>query len=128
METLRETQKKYCSKALSSAIVIGFISIFIDQSAIGKGLILGALFSILNFILMGEAIPLRIGKTKGKGFAISLGSIFFRYLLLSIPIVMAIKLDNFNLISTVIGIFSIQIILLLEHLYIYIASIIRKQT
>lgn len=126
METLRETQKKYCSKALSSAIIFGFISIFIDQSAIGKGLILGTLFSILNFILMGETLPLRIGKTTGRIFAIALGSIAFRYFILAIPIILAIKLDQFNFFSTVLGIFSIQIVLILDHLVSFLKSKTKK--
>ena len=126
METLRETQKKYCSKALSSAIIIAFISIITNHSSFGKGLILGTLFSILNFILMGETIPLRLGKSKGKTFGIVLGSIIFRYALLAVPMVLAIKLENFDLIPTVIGIFSIQIVLLLDHLIIYLKSIINK--
>lgn len=126
METLRETQKKYCSKALFSAIIVGFISIIVEQSAIGKGLILGTLFSILNFILMGETLPLRLGKSSGRTFSIALGSLTFRHLLLAIPIVAAIKLEQLNLISTVLGIFSIQILLILDHLFIYITSARKK--
>lgn len=126
METLRETQKKYCSKALFSAIIVGFISIIVEQSAIGKGLILGTLFSILNFILMGETLPLRLGKSSGRTFSIALGSVTFRHLLLAIPIIAAIKLEQLNLISTVLGIFSIQILLILDHLFIYITSARKK--
>ena len=126
MESLRETQKKYCSQAITLSIISGFIFIIIEQASIGKGFILGTLFSILNFILIGETLPYRIGKTKGKTFIISLGSIFFRYLLLSIPIIMGIKLEQFNIFSVVAGIFSIQVILLVDHIIQFILTAMRK--
>ncbi len=68
METIRETQKKYCSQAMLAAIFVGLVFILMGQNAVGKGLILGTFFSIINFILMGEAIPLKAGKSRGKSF------------------------------------------------------------
>ncbi len=105
METIRQTQKKYCTRAITVAIFAGLLFILIDYKPIGKGLILGTVFSILNFILMGEMLSLKIGKTKRKTFMFSLGSIFFRYFILAIPLVMAIKLEQYNIISVVVGIF-----------------------
>ena len=73
---------------------------------LGKGLVLGAVFSIVNFIVMGEALPMRIGKSRKKTIVISAGSIFVRYFLLTIPLVLAINFEQFNLFSVIIGIFS----------------------
>ena len=117
MESLRKTQKKYCSTAIITAIFLAFFFIIIGQKPVGKGLILGTIFSIINFILMGETLPMRIGKTKKKTFFISLGSIFFRYVILAIPLVTAIKLSQFDFISVVAGIFSIQVVLIVEQLF-----------
>ena len=97
------------------------------QKPIGKALILGTVFSIVNFILIGETLPLRIGKTKGKTFFISLGSIYFRYIILAIPLIMAIKLEQFNLFAVIFGIFLIQIVIMADHFYNYISSARKKQ-
>ena len=120
MEILRQTQKKYCSTAIAVAIFIGLIFILADQKPIGKALILGTLFSIVNFILMGETLPLRIGKSKSKTFMLALGSIYFRYIILAIPLIMAIKFDQLNLFAAIFGIFLVQIVILVDHFYQYI--------
>jgi len=115
MESIRQTQKKYCSTAIMVAIFAGLFFIAGDQSAVGKGLILGTVFSIVNFILIGEMIPHKIGRTKGKTFGLSLGSIFFRHILMAIPIIMAVKLEQFHLFSVIAGIFMVQLMILGDH-------------
>lgn len=127
MEQIRQTQKKYCSAAIAVAIFAGLLFILAGQKPIGKALILGTVFSIVNFILIGETLPLRIGKAKGKTFFISLGSIYFRYIILAIPLIMAIKLEQFNLFAVIFGIFLIQIVIMADHFYKYISSARRKQ-
>ena len=116
MDSIRETQKKYCSRAMLAAIFVGLVFILTDQSAVGKGLILGTFFSIINFILLGEAIPLKAGKSRGKSFFFSLGSIFFRFALMAIPLIVAIKSVKFNLFAVIGGIFMVQIIILADHI------------
>ena len=93
----------------------------------GKGLILGALFSVINFVLIGETLPMRVGKAKGKTFFIALGSIFFRYILLAIPLIIAIKFEQINLFAVIIGIFLVQLVILADYLYRLILSTSRKQ-
>jgi len=127
MESIRQTQKKYCSRAIAVAIIVGLIFILSGQKPVGKALILGTVFSIINFIIMGETLPLRMCKSKGKSFFISLGSIYFRYIILAIPIVMAIKFDQFNFFAVIFGIFLVQLVVLVDHLYYYISSAYRKQ-
>jgi asparagine N-glycosylation enzyme membrane subunit Stt3 len=127
MEQIRQTQKRYCSAAIAVAIFAGLLFILAGQKPIGKALILGTVFSIVNFILIGETLPLRIGKSKGKTFFISLGSIYFRYIILAIPLIMAIKLEQFNLFGVIIGIFLIQIVIMADHFYNYISSARKKQ-
>ena len=127
MEQIRQTQKKYCSAAIAVAIFAGLLFILVGQKPIGKALILGTVFSIVNFILIGETLPLRIGKTKSKTFFISLGSIYFRYIILAIPLIMAIKLEQFNLFAVIFGIFLVQLIIIADHFYNYISSARRKQ-
>ena len=127
MESVRQAEKKYCSRAIIIAIFIGFFCILADRKPVGKGLILGALFSVINFVLIGETLPMRVGKAKGKTFLIALGSIFFRYVLMAIPLILAIKFEQFNLFAAIVGIFLVQIVILADHLYRLIFSTSRKQ-
>ena len=113
--SIRQTQKKYCSRAMAVAIFAGLGFILIGQKGIGKGLVLGALFSVLNFILMGEMLPSRINESRTKASALSLVSIGLRYALMAIPVILALKLDQFNLPAVITGIFLVQIMILSEH-------------
>ncbi len=115
MESIRQTQKKYCSQAMLAAIVIGLVFILAGQKPMGKGLILGTLFSVVNFILMGELIPLQLGHTRPKTYLFSLGSIVIRYGLLATPLVVAIKFEQFNLWTVICGVFMIQIVIFVDH-------------
>jgi hypothetical protein len=127
MEALKQAQKKYTTLALTLSIAVGLLFILMGHKPVGKGLILGAIFSVLNFILMGQSITLKIGRSKAKTFSISMGSIIFRYLLLAIPLIAAIKFEQFNLVAAILGIFMIQLVILAEHILTLIPSIRRKQ-
>ena len=127
MESIRETQKKYCTGAIIVAIFIGLFFILAGQKPVGKGLILGTIFSIINFIIMGETLPLRIGKSNNKTFFFSLGSIFFRYILLAVPMIIAVKFEQYNFISVIFGIFMIQLFILADHFVILITASRKKQ-
>ena len=127
MESIRETQKKYCTRAMTAAIFIGLFFIIAGQKPIGKGLILGTIFSIINFIIMGETLPHRIGKSNNKTFFLSLGSIFFRYILLAVPMIIAVKFEQYNFISVIVGIFMIQLFILGDHFISLITATRKKQ-
>jgi predicted neutral ceramidase superfamily lipid hydrolase len=127
MESVRELQKKYCSRAMATAIVMALILIVAGLKPAGKGLVLGTIFSILNFIIMGETLGLRIGKTQGKVYLLSFGSIIFRYALLAVPLISAIKFEQFNIIAAICGIFMIQLMILTDPLWNFISSHSGKQ-
>ena len=71
---------------------------------------------------MAQAIPLRMGRSQAKTFAFSMGSIFFRYGLMAIPLIAAIKLDDFELFGVIAGLFLIQFVILADQLLIIILS------
>jgi hypothetical protein len=123
MESIRRTQKKYGSRALAIAVIIGFGTFLIGQNSLGKGLILGTLFSVVNFILMGETLPLKLGRSS----FISLFSMLLRYLLLAVPLVIAVKYEQFHILSAIIGVFMVQIVIVADHLGIQI-PVTRKKT
>ncbi len=114
MSPLREIQKKYCSRAMFAAIGMGGLFFLLGFTDLMKGLILGTLFSSINFVLIGETLPQRINKGKAKIFLAALGSMAFRYLLLAVPVVLALKYEKYNLITAIIGVFMVQIMILLD--------------
>ena len=127
MEDFKQTQKKYTVKTLALAGIIALFFILIDQKPVAKGLIMGAFFSAINFILMGKTITLKFGKSKRKTFSIAMGSIIIRYLLLAIPLIAALKVEQLNLVAAIMGIFMIQLVILGEHALTLIPSMRKKQ-
>ena len=122
MESIRETQKKYGTKTMAVAIIIGLLFILTGYKPIGKGLVLGALFSVVNFVLMGETLPFKLGKSGPRTFFINIGSLIVRYAVLAVPLIVAIKLEQFNLIAVIIGVFMVQLTIMGDHLYKFISS------
>jgi hypothetical protein len=117
MSPIREVEKKYCSRALAAAILIALLAIAAGYREVGKGLVFGTLFSISNFILMGEMLLFRIGKSKKRTYLYSLLSLGLRCALLGVPLAAAIRFDRIDLISTVFGIFMVQLVILADHCY-----------
>jgi hypothetical protein len=127
MEAVKQVQKKYTSLALTLSITAGLLFILMGYKPVGKGLMLGTIFSVLNFILMGKSIALNFGRSKAKTFSLSMGSIIFRYLLLAIPLIVAVRYAQFNLVAAVLGIFMIQLLILAEHVLSLIPAERKKQ-
>ncbi len=114
-DEMKRAQKRFCSWAMTSAIIVAFVFLILDEKAIAKGLIMGTLFSIINFILLGRSIPMILGRSVAKTRAIGLSSILGRFVVLAIPLIVAIKLDKFNFIAVVVGIFSVQIVTVVDY-------------
>jgi len=117
MEAIRQTQRKFGSRALTTAVVLGLILVLLGHQPVAKGLVLGTLFSIANFVLIGQILPMLLTATQKKSVLISFGSILFRYLLLSIPLILAMKMTNLNFFATAFGIFMVQIMVMGEHVF-----------
>ncbi|MGD9878292.1 ATP synthase subunit I [Desulfococcus sp.] len=123
MNTVRQTQKTYCSRALIAAILISLVFIFAAQKPFAKGLIIGTLASIVNFILIGESLPRRVlQSSRIKSLVLSMGSILLRFGLMAVPLVVAIKSEDFNLLAVVIGLFMVQMMILIDHFSSFIFS------
>ena len=115
---MRDIQKKYCSQAMIAAIVAALVLIMFGEKSIGKGLVLGSLFSIINFIIMGQFIPLRLAQSqsKSKASAIAFVSIFLRFAILAIPLIISIKVNAVHFAGVVIGLFMVQLLMLFDQL------------
>jgi len=125
-DSIRQIQKKYCSKAMTLAIAAGFVFILVGRNSLAKGLVLGTIFSIVNFILMGETLPLKLGKSSLKTFFWSLLSLIVRYGFLAIPLILAVKFRQFNLIAVICGVFSVQAVILVDSVLTTLTSLRNK--
>ncbi|MFP4194887.1 MAG: ATP synthase subunit I [Desulfosalsimonas sp.] len=113
-EQIRKTEKKYSSAAIMLAVCVAVILIAAGMKPAGKGLILGTLFSIINFVVMGETLPGKIAGTRTRASIYSGMLLLLRYGLLAVPLILAIKLEAINLAATVAGLFMIQIMIVAE--------------
>ena len=111
-------QKRICMLTLKGALLIAAGFLFIRENAIAKGILLGTLCSIVNFLLLGISVPLTVGRSRYRAGFISLVSILARYTLLAIPLVVGIKCGSFSFVAVIFGIFSVQIALLIDHIII----------
>ena len=118
METRTETvsgiQKRVCSRAMLGAVIGAFILILVGEKTLGKGLVLGTLFSIVNFVLMAHLMSLNPAHSRARASAAALGSIVFRFALLAVPLILSLRLDSIHLLGVVIGLFMIQLTLLFD--------------
>jgi hypothetical protein len=116
---VRKSLHRYCSIALIAAATAGSSMMIFGLRPMGKGLILGAVFSAINFILMATALPIRIGLGRKKAFLFSLGSIQIRYALMAVPLVIALKLkqDLFAVSTVAVGLFMVQLAILGDQLW-----------
>jgi len=117
METLRKTQKKYGTLALSLAIALGIACFLLGFKPIGKGFILGSLFSVINFTLMGETMPMRMGLSRKKVTGIAFLMILLRYGLMAVPLALAIRMDQFHLAAVITGLFNVQLVIMTDHIW-----------
>ncbi len=115
--SMRDVQKRYIRLALTLAVLLGGLLMVIGQRPLGKGLILGTLFGIVNFMLMALALPMRLRYVRGKALLLSLTSIYVRLALMALPLIWALRHDSVALISTAAGLFMIQIAIFGDHLW-----------
>ena len=115
---VKQIQRRVCSWAMSSALVLAVIFILFHENAIAKGLLLGTLFSVINFLLLGKSIPMTLGQSRSKASLIGLGSILSRFAVLAIPMIVGVKSVSFNFVAVVAGIFAVQIVTLVDYIVI----------
>jgi hypothetical protein len=113
-----ELQKRSCSWALGSALVIAAVLLVLGERALAKGLVLGTCFSILNFLLLGRSIPMVLGHGRGKASMIGLASVFARFGLLSVPLIIAVQSASFHFVAVVVGLFAVQIVTLIDYIIV----------
>ena len=115
--TTLDIQKKYASRALMVAIGAGLLFLSMGQKEVCRGLVLGGVFSAINFVLMGQLLHFRLSGNRHSQTRRSFLMLLMRYALLAIPLVLSARSDRFNFPATVVGIFMIQLVILIDHGY-----------
>ena len=115
---VNQVQRRICSWASIIAIVVAVFFVVFQEKAIARGILMGTLFSVINFMLLGRSIPLALGQKRTKAGVIGLVSILGRYTLLAIPMVIAIKSTSIDFVAVAVGIFAIQIVTFFDYLVI----------
>lgn len=115
--TARKLQKNYGAKAMALTIFISLIFLILGYKAVCRGLVLGAIFSTINFVWMAQTLHRQIKADRVKASISAFISIFCRYSFAAIPVVIAIKFPRFNLAATIVGLFMVQLVILADHLY-----------
>lgn len=115
MEVSRELQKKYGARVMFIAILVWLVFYIIGMRPFGDGFLLGSVFSVINFALLGEALAKRL-KLSGRNLKKNIySSLIFRLFLMAIPLYLGIKYEKFNIVTVIIGLFMIQIMILAQH-------------
>lgn len=93
-------QRTLIKKTLFFALAAACICLALDQKAAAKGIALGSVFSVADFKLMALLLPRRLlGHRRSSVFF----GLVCRFVLLSIPLILAIKLPSVNFAATVGG-------------------------
>ncbi len=98
-----------------AAIVMAAGFMIFGLVAVGKGLVLGALFSILNFVIQSFAVAGTLDSTRRRSSYRSFLSLALRLFVLAIPLYLGIRFDAYNLAAVVVGIFAVQLAILIDH-------------
>jgi len=114
---VRELQKSYGSKAMALAIGISLIFLMLGYKSVCRGVVLGGLFSTINFVLMAYSFHAKVRPDRKKASLAALFNIFFRYTFMAIPLFIAIKFPRFDLVATIAGLFMVQTVILTDHIY-----------
>lgn len=101
---------------MALAIGISLVCLILGHKAVCRGLVLGALFSTINFVLMAQALHVKLKHDRSKASLSALGNILFRYTFMAIPLFLAIKFPRFDLVATIAGLFMVQAVILADHL------------
>ena len=128
MQLVRETQKKYCSRAMAAAVLGAVAFIAAGRPDLGKGLVAGTLAGVVNFVLIGESLLSKVGRTRRSATFASIAWMLPRYALLALPLVLALKFELFNPVTAACGLFLVQATILTEHVFAAVASALRQRT
>lgn len=118
MEQLLSFKKTIVFQILITAVIVSAAAVFLGFVPVAKGFALGSIFSLVNFLIMAQQAPKRLGKKTGRAGWENFLSLLLRLTVLGLPLFLAIRFPAFNLIATIIGILNLQFSILLYGLFV----------
>ncbi|UCG14742.1 MAG: ATP synthase subunit I, partial [Deltaproteobacteria bacterium] len=98
-------QKALIKKALLISLAVSCVFLILNLKSAAKGVALGSIFSVVEFKLMALRLQRRLGLgVRARDYFGLVG----RFILLGIPLVVAIKVPSINFAATVGGIFVVK--------------------
>lgn len=107
-------QRKLSRQVFGASVAIGLVLFAVGLKPLGKGLVLGSLFSVLNFVIMAQVLPHQVGLTRRKATVFAFFSIFLRFGLMAVPLIVAMKMDSFHWVGVTLGLFAVPVGLFLN--------------
>ena len=117
METIRHLQRRYCGGAFAVAVVLSAVCHMAGWPAVVWGLLVGGLFSTLNFALLGTTLTRKLTGRRREGALLTVAAQVGRYLLWALPVVAAVKMPMLNLPATVAGLFLVPICIVTDSVF-----------
>lgn len=102
------------------AIIIGVVSFIISKEPIPifLGVVFGSIIAILNFRLLALTMEKAVEYSPGKAQAYSSMRYMVRMVIVAVVVFVSVKNPNINVIGTVLGLISTQIVIFVKKLVI----------
>ena len=102
--------------ALLLALAAAIVLILIGNKPAARGVALGGLFSVVNFMIMSRTLAGRMARTGWSGRSFGFLWILARLGLAALVLTLAFKTDYLDVAATAAGLFAVQAALLLQPL------------
>ena len=116
MIAIKRLQRRYGGGALTTAAVLGGAVYLAGYPAVARGLVLGTLFSAVNFLLLGNAVGRNLTE-RPRGRVGPLFNRWGRYLLWAVPVILAVKWPSVDLPATIAGVFMVPLLIVLDSVH-----------
>ncbi len=98
-------QKALIKKALLLSLAVACVFLALNLKSAAKGIALGSIFGVVAFKIMALRLQRRmLHQGKARDYVGLMG----RFILLAIPLIIAVRLPSINFAATVAGIFSVK--------------------
>jgi len=106
-------QNSIIKQTLWLTIVVSLVALVLGHKSVTKGIILGGLFSVLDFKLLARSLPRSIHSTSRAKLT---ANRLLRLLIMAIPLVLAFKFPTYiNFIAAAVGLFLVKITIFLRY-------------
>lgn len=119
MEIVNDTQNKLLRGVLFVNALIGFAGYFVmdDSKAFIYGIIFGATIGFLNFRLLYLTLRRAVKMLPHQAQAYAASRYVIRYIITGIVLYVSIKSEGINTLGTLVGLFSIKLVILKSELF-----------